>query len=75
MENMGKHEYMESMNVKTRMFFRLGKKEGFHTHGQKKNTTDRPTLFIFLRYGKQTYFLCLTVKFRLYNSRWSRITS
>ena len=36
MENMGKHEYMESMNAKTWMFFRLGKKKGFHTRTKKK---------------------------------------
>ena len=41
------------------MFFRFGKKEGFHTHRQKKKkkkTPDRQTLIFFLRYDKQTYF-------------------
>ena len=62
MENVGKHEYMENMNVKTWMFFSIWKKEGFHTHTDKKTKqktkqkNDRTTLIFFLRYAKQTYF-------------------
>ena len=75
MENMGKHEYMESMNVKTWMLFLMWKKEDFYTHRQKtkqnKTKPDWPILIFFsLRYGKQTYFfLCLTgrpLKFLLF---------
>ena len=49
MENMGIHEYMESMNVKTWM----RKKEGFHTHGQKNNSTDRPWFFSYVTKKKK----------------------
>ena len=56
MENIGKHEYMESMNVKTWMFFRFGKKKAY-THGQKKKNRPTDPEFFSLRYGKQTYFL------------------
>ena len=51
MENMSKHEYMDSMNVKTSMLFRFGKKKAF-THTDKKKKR-RPTLIFF---SKQTYF-------------------
>ena len=56
MENMGKHEYMESMNIKTWMFISIWKKEGFHTHGpkKKKKRTDLD-FFLTLRQTK-TYF-------------------
>ena len=55
MENMGKHEYMKSINVKTWMFFWFGKNKGFHTHVQKKKK-HRPTQIFFLCYDKQTFF-------------------
>ena len=70
MENMGKHEYMESMNVKTfkvltfmlslQGVLDLEKRRLSHTWTQQKkekkqNKTDWPWFF-FLRYGKQTYF-------------------
>ena len=59
MENMGKHEYVESMNVKTWMFFRFRKKAFTHTDKkkEKKPLTDPDFL---LHYGKQTFFVCLS---------------
>ena len=59
MENMGKHEYMKSMNVKTWMFFWFGKKKAFtHMDRKKKKKEEKPDwpTLIFLCYGKQTYF-------------------
>ena len=74
MESMGKHEYMDGMNVKTLKFFFLTiwKKEGFHIHGQKKKKNDRPTDpdFFFLRYGKQTIFFMPKLFFTPVCAQW-----
>ena len=50
MENMGKYEYMESMNVKTWMFFWFGKRR----LSQTQNNTDRLTLIFFLTLQQTT---------------------
>ena len=59
MENMGKDEYKESMNVKS--WFpppRFGKKKAFtHTDKKRGGEPNQPTLIFFLHYSEQTYFL------------------
>ena len=62
MENMGKHEYMESMTVKTWMFFQFGKKEGFYTYtdnnkkkGGELRPTDRPWFFSYVTANRHIF--------------------
>ena len=62
MENMGKHECMESMKV-----FSIWKKEGFHTHGGGGGgggggRPTNPDVFLMLR-QTNNLFSCLTVCF------------
>ena len=57
MENMGKHEYMESMYVNTYYVLSIWKTEGFHKHAHKKEKKKtRPTLIFFLPCGKHIFF-------------------